>query len=55
MEEFEDVDEWTRLSMLQAITLYILLRIFDQDSFSVDFDRELVRAMTVRYSNVGNR
>lgn len=46
MEEFEDVDEWTRLSMLQAITLYILLRIFDQDSFSVDFDRELVRAMT---------
>jgi hypothetical protein len=51
MKEFEDADEWTTLSMLQAITLYILLRIFDQDSFSVDFDRELVHTMTVRYSN----
>jgi hypothetical protein len=54
MKEFEDADEWTTLSMLQAITLYILLRIFDQDSFSVDFDRELVRAMTVRYSKLKN-
>ena len=52
MKEFEDADEWTTLSMLQAITLYILLRIFDQDSFSVDFDRELVHTMTVRYSNL---
>jgi hypothetical protein len=48
MNEYLDGDEWTVLSMLQAITLYILLRIFDHDSFSVDFDRELVRAMTVR-------
>jgi hypothetical protein len=50
MKEYEDADEWTTLSMLQSITLYTLLRIFDQqDSFSVDFDYELVRAMTVRY------
>jgi hypothetical protein len=49
-KEFEDTDDWTTLSMLQAITLYILLRIFEQDSFSIDFDRELVRAMTVRLS-----
>ncbi len=55
MKEFEDADEWTMLSMLQAITLYTLLRIFDQDSFSIDFDRELVRAMTVRYSNLEDR
>ena len=48
MNEFEDADKWTMLAMLQAITVYILLRIFDQDSFSVDFDRELVSAMTVR-------
>jgi hypothetical protein len=48
MNEYLDGDEWTVLSMLQAITLYILLRIFDHDSFSADFDRELVRAMTVR-------
>jgi hypothetical protein len=48
MNEFEDADQWTMLAMLQAITVYILLRIFDQDSFSVDFDRELVSAMTVR-------
>ncbi|KAF2421476.1 hypothetical protein EJ08DRAFT_690169 [Tothia fuscella] len=45
MEELEDADEWTTLSMLQAITLYCLLGIFDGDSFSVDFDHELVRAM----------
>jgi hypothetical protein len=49
LKEIEDVDDYTTLSMLQAITLYILLRIFDQDSFSVDFDCELVSAMTVRY------
>ena len=55
MKEAEGADEWTTLSMLQAITLYILLRIFDEDSFSVDFDHELVRAMIVRYSNLGNR
>ncbi|KAL5331838.1 hypothetical protein ACEPPN_001376 [Leptodophora sp. 'Broadleaf-Isolate-01'] len=48
MSEYMNGDEWTVLSMLQAITLYILLRIFDEDSFSVEFDRELIRAMTVR-------
>jgi hypothetical protein len=52
LKELEDADDWTILSMLQAITLYILLRVFDQDSFSVDFDRELVRAMTVRCSDL---
>lgn len=51
MEELECADEWTTLSMLQALTLYILLRIFDQGSFSVDFDHELVHAMLVRYHN----
>jgi len=54
MKELEDADEWTTLSMLQAITLYILLRISDQDSFSVDFDREFIRVMTVRDSNLEN-
>jgi hypothetical protein len=48
MDELSTSDEATVLSMLQAITVYILLRIFDEDSFSVKFDRELVRAMTVR-------
>ncbi|KAK5700235.1 hypothetical protein LTR17_023113 [Elasticomyces elasticus] len=46
MNEHVDGDEWTVLSMLQAITLYVLLRIFDEDSFSVEIDRELTRAMT---------
>ncbi|RDW63289.1 hypothetical protein BP6252_10834 [Coleophoma cylindrospora] len=49
MKEMEDADEWTTLSMFQAIALYIILRIFDQDSFSIDFDRELVHAITVRH------
>jgi hypothetical protein len=48
MNEYVNGDEWTVLSMLQAVTLYILLRIFDEDSFSAKFDRELTRAMTVR-------
>lgn len=48
MKEYVNGDEWTVLSMLQAVTLYILLRIFDEDSFSTEFDRELTRAMTVR-------
>jgi hypothetical protein len=48
MNEYLSGDEWTVLSMLQAVTLYILLRIFDEDSFSARFDRELTRAMTVR-------
>ena len=43
-----DSDEDAVLAMLQAITIYILLRVFDSDAFSVDFDRELVGAMTVR-------
>ncbi|KAN0110886.1 hypothetical protein V8E51_007273 [Hyaloscypha variabilis] len=45
IKELEDADVWRLLSMLQAITLYILLRIFDESSFSVEFDRELVAAM----------
>jgi hypothetical protein len=45
--EFSDSDEKTVVAMLQAITIYILLRIFDLDAFGVDFDRELVGAMTV--------
>ena len=49
VKQLENVDEWTLLSMLQAITLYILLRIFDESSFSVDFDRELIAAMIVSY------
>lgn len=48
MNEYVDGDEWTVLSMLQAVMVYILLRIFDEDSFSAEFDRELTRAMTVR-------
>jgi hypothetical protein len=48
MNEYMNEDEWTVVSMLQAVTLYILLRIFDEDSFSAEFDRELTRAMTVR-------
>lgn len=48
MNEYVNGDEWTVLSMLQAIMVYILLRIFDEDSFSAEFDRELTRAMTVR-------
>ncbi|KAK5725346.1 hypothetical protein LTR15_003531 [Elasticomyces elasticus] len=46
MNEHVDGDEWTVLSMLQAITLYVLLRIFDEDSFSIEFDHELTTAMT---------
>jgi hypothetical protein len=49
IKELEDADVWRLLSMLQAITLYILLRIFDESSFSVEFDRELVAAMIVSY------
>lgn len=48
MNEYMNGDEWTVLSMLQAVTLYILLRIFDEDSFSAEFDRELATAMMVR-------
>jgi hypothetical protein len=51
MKELLEASEWELLGMLQAITLYILLRIFDEDSFSVDFDRELVRTMTVSCLN----
>ncbi|KAE9372727.1 hypothetical protein N431DRAFT_483460 [Stipitochalara longipes BDJ] len=46
MKELENSDDWTMLSMLQAITVYILLRIFDENSFSVEFDRALTAAMT---------
>jgi len=49
IKQLEDTDEWTMLSMLQAITVYIFLRIFDESSFSVDFDREFIAAMIVRY------
>jgi hypothetical protein len=48
LNEYLNVNEWTVLSMLQAVTLYLLLRIFDEDSFSAEFDSELIRAMTVR-------
>jgi hypothetical protein len=51
LEEIEDADEWTTLSMLQAITVYTLLRICDQSPFSVTFDHELVHTMIVRYFN----
>jgi hypothetical protein len=32
--------------MLQAITTYILLRIFSEDSFSIEFDNDLIQTMT---------
>jgi hypothetical protein len=48
MNELSNWDEETILAMLQAITVYIL-KIFDGDPFSVNFDRELVGAMTVSY------
>lgn len=32
--------------MLQAMTTYIIVRIFDEDSFSVDFDNDLIQTMT---------
>jgi hypothetical protein len=48
MNEYMNGDEWTVVSMLQAVTLYILLRIFDEDSFSAEFDHELTKAMMVR-------
>lgn len=48
MNEYAGGDEWTVLSMLQAVMVYILLRIFDEDSFSAEFDRDLTSAMTVR-------
>lgn len=50
MNEYMNADEWTVLSMLQAVMLYVLLRIFDEDSFSAKFDRELTTAITVRNS-----
>jgi hypothetical protein len=34
--------------MLQAITTYILLRIFDEGTFTIDFDNQLIETMTVR-------
>ncbi len=51
MNECLEANAWELLGMLQAITLYILLRIFDGDSFTVDFHRGLVRTMTVSYLN----
>ncbi|EHK99609.1 hypothetical protein M7I_4480 [Glarea lozoyensis 74030] len=47
MDEYASGDEWTVLSMLQAITVYILLRIFDEGTFSAEFDLELTKAMMV--------
>jgi hypothetical protein len=44
--QHRDTNEWNLLAMLQAITIYILLRIFDEDSFSVDFDNDLIQTMT---------
>lgn len=41
-----EVDEWNTLAMLQASTIYILLRIFSDDSFSIDFDNDLIQTMT---------
>jgi hypothetical protein len=49
MNEHLNGDEWTVLSMLQAVTVYTLLRIFDEDSFSAEFDHELTRAMMVKF------
>jgi len=44
----------TLIAMLQAITIYILLRIFDEDAFGVDYDQQLVGAMTVRQILLSN-
>ena len=46
--QYLEGDEWNVLAMLQTITIFILLRIFDEDAFTVDFDNQLVQTMTVR-------
>ena len=33
--------------MLQAITIYILLRTFEEDTFTIDFDAGLIETMTL--------
>lgn len=42
-----DADEWNTVAMLQALTVYILLRVFTQDTVSMDLDIALVQTMTV--------
>ena len=44
--QFNTVDDYECLQMLQCTAIYIVLRVFDRDSFKVDFDARLVDAMT---------
>lgn len=45
-------DDTSTLQMLQATTIYIILRIFDTGEFSLGFDRQLVEVMNVRSHTV---
>jgi hypothetical protein len=45
--QYQQSDEWNVLAMLQSMTIYILIRIYDEDSFPVDFDNQMIETMTV--------
>jgi hypothetical protein len=41
-------DDWTIVAGLQAITVYCLLRVAEQDDEHMNFDLPLIRTMIVR-------
>ena len=45
--QYQQSNEWNVLAMLQSMTIYILMRIFDEDSFTADFDNQMIETMTV--------
>jgi hypothetical protein len=45
--QYQKSNEWNVLAMLQSMTIYILIRIFDEGSFTVDFDNQMIETMTV--------
>jgi hypothetical protein len=45
--QYQKSNEWNVLAMLQSMTIYILIRIFDEGSFTIDFDNQMIETMTV--------
>ncbi|KAL2068185.1 hypothetical protein VTL71DRAFT_16283 [Oculimacula yallundae] len=46
-QKYTVASDWELLSMLQAMTVFIILRISDPDSGTIDFDNSLVETMTL--------
>jgi hypothetical protein len=53
--QFQTFDEWTLMSALQALTIYILVATIEEDNLSPSIDARILHVMMVRPPNLSKK